>query len=712
MNSFDFNNNKEISNGRRIVKIDKSTYKSNYILLQKLIFENKKSKLRPYHEGLNKFILEQNPISIIINNIFPDINSISKENIIERLNNLKNKNMIIEGPFQSMKSQVIASLILNFHAFNISSILITRNFNSEKIGIKNKILSFQNNANDYFKINNYNEKPVSIIDKKFLDVKTINSFLPESENPLVLLSLNNKSHLTKLISSTANTTNTTNTANTEDKKLFILFIDEADFIDSNSKTSDLLQILKERAIYVIYISATPLDPIIKNKCLSKDYIQLEKPKYYKGIDSYKINRISSECTMTTRINDNILENDIEIESYIEQLADKPLIYEESYEEYHPLIHLISVSNVNQPQTKLRNYIIENYSETFTVLTWYDKNITMYNCSLKENIKTNEIVSELEGKFHIIKKKHTISDVLNYLRLNGGVSKFPRIIILAGTLAGRSNSFTSGNCIDSYMGWRLTGYRMLVSNKTDIPELLQKAGRGCCNTKSNFQLEFYTTEKIWTDIVKGIMIKEELIERSEDYDSFIEPQDTLSECIEKVPILKEKLTKRSITKTSKYKLNIKKDNDNGWSIENYNEFIEKDIIYSSSEEESEYEDDRVYESEEEKQIDYSTMENIFYIDSEIISVPAKKFYDMFKNTILNSNALNTWEYRHEIINIISDKDVTINNSYRTAAENMCKFSYNHNLLTDNENTEGLLFKRSYRDGGKRWLIRFNTKQILE
>lgn len=616
-----------------------------------------------------------------------------KMDLIEKV---KDRMSVIDGPMQSFKSQVITSLILMFYAFNVNSVLITRNNTFEKVGFKCKFADFAKSMGIDLTKYNLDQKIVSMIDKNYDNNRVRKSFEMQSVDPLVLISISHRSSLEEVAKSARN-----------NNSVFALFIDEADFVDSNSDTSDILQELKQLATCVFFISATPIDPIIKNKCKYVDYIRLNPPEHYKGIDTFKFKSIAPECKFTAKAAGDILVSDVGMKDYLKDVTKRSPIHVDVYNEKHPVMHLIAVSNVIAPQNKLRDYIMKNYSKDVAVVTMYDKYITFYHHTLTkvDAIETDQVISTRLDKLHYIGKRFCMSNVINYMRLNGGVKVFPRILILAGTLAGRANSFTSGSCIGSDMGWRLTGYRMLVANNTDLPELEQKAGRGCCNAKGGIRLEIYTTPKIWSDIVKAYWSRCELLERSHEYANL---GITMDVGIQKVPILKEKISRRSLTKTEDYKLNLQKIVDNGWNISKYINLIK---------EEKEEDVDEKFEDDEKDEVE--TIGDYYLIDcNKLFKSKGKQFVSYFEvykqiETIFMDEdeglgGGGDWVNRSEIITrLIKLRNENLN------ASNIQKYAtiFNHFISTystptDDLTASGLILADTKSDSQKKLRVKYN------
>jgi hypothetical protein len=231
---------------------------------------------------------------------------------------------------------------------------------------------------------------------------------------------------------------------------------------------------------------------------------------------------------------------------------------------------MSIGTSTEPQKLLFRYIANNYN--IAVIFYNGEGIDLYHSSIvnkKIYIKCgNRVYGSKKTPWcknaHSFTKKVAISDVIQWLKDNGGVEKFPRIITLSGKLAGRGISFVSsdyGMYIDearknkfcmNWMGWRLTEMYMMVSKNTSQPNLMQIAGRLCCIVYDNIPTIMYCTQKIFDDILKAYQSQEELISRAiltqEKYSEMF-----FKDAIMQLKIKKEKMSKRRLTISAEKRL---------------------------------------------------------------------------------------------------------------------------------------------------------------
>jgi len=309
---------------------------------------------------------------------------------------------------------------------------------------------------------------------------------------------------------------------------YILFIDEVDYVDSTeqSKKYKMIKELKDKSYFTIGITATAMDPIGKEQISYDQIIILEKDPHYYGINDIEMLEISNQCKYTGKIKSNLFETDIDLLPFMEE-------YSKRQPTHIPNICLINICRTKEPCERVQKINFPHLA------------IIIYN--------SNGI--SFLGKIY----KQTISSFLQYLKDNGGIKKYPNIIIFSGDLAGRCISFVSSD-----FKWHLTDMRLLVSPGCDEPELIQKI-RLCGIYSEKTHLRLYTTFKIINDLKKAYLRQEELLH-------FIQLSKTQNakDFIDHHSISFEKMTKRSITKDKQiqFKMKVINGQDDGWLVDDY------------------------------------------------------------------------------------------------------------------------------------------------
>jgi len=417
-----------------------------------------------------------------------------------------NQYIAIKGHVQSGKTNFMlcASVLMIWHG--VSMVIVTRNLQSDV----SQLLSRWEEM-----------KPIP-----HLKVKIIKSSTSKKKvsGPALFICLGNNSSLERIRTLTKGTP-------------YMVLVDEVDSMDiaRDSFRSEQLTLLKQSASCVFGISATMMEPLSKETILPKHIILLKPNEDYKGMEDITFHALHMPSKFIATIKGNILEENHDLMPFLQEFQLRP-------PNEFPIIGLINVCRTIQPYLELQKQITEDMN--LTTLVYHGKGITL----------------GYENK--IEHRADTISEVLSWLKTNGGVERFPRILIFSGDLAGRGISFT-----DKEYEWHLRVLYLIVASTTDEPELIQKI-RLCGRYQDNHSLELYTTQEIYIDLMKAYHRQEEIVS------TLLSKESEESECktiMSNMVMYKEKFTKRKMTKHTE--LLIQKTNtmnESEWSMDCYPE----------------------------------------------------------------------------------------------------------------------------------------------
>lgn len=486
---------------------------------------------------------------------------------IKALENIKlsrGKDIIIKGRVQSGKTNfMICSAIKYMYCYPcMSSIIILRNISGDELQFERRIdefLLYLNKNLEELKI----DRQVYI---KIMNDDIDNKSMVEAMNcttPQIFVLLGNNSKIRKINNKIKQCKN----------RYYALFIDESD--SNESGDSDRVQeinILKDNAKIVYHISATVMDNALSQNIQKGGIYMMKNPENYHGLDAnHHFLLEDSDALPSNKKTDIPWKKDSNLIKWLDFFNKTEPYYEPWICAKHPRHCLVSIGTSTKPQKLLFRYIAKNYD--IAVILYNGEGIDLYHSKLA-SIKNIHIKCGKKAYYskkttwcnnaHSFTKKVSISDVIQWLKNNGGVSKFPRIITLSGKLAGRGISFVSadyGMYIDSvrknklcmnWIGWRLTEMYMMVSKNTSQPNLMQMAGRLCCIVYDNIPTTIYCTQKVFDDILKAYQSQEELISRAimtqEKYTDMF-----FKEAVMQLKIRKEKISKRPLTISSEKRL---------------------------------------------------------------------------------------------------------------------------------------------------------------
>jgi hypothetical protein len=480
------------------------------------------------------------------------------------------KGMIVaSAPCQSGKTNFMICSAIKGMLAGKSAVIVVRNMYGDANQMNKNIEKFNKMITSLCLAHGVDARfGFSVIDGSTLHKPSIKDQVRSSLNggsPSIVLCLGNNTQVGQ-INEIAKETNGT----------FTLYIDEIDKVDygetgKNSESiSEILVHLKSQAYQVVGVTATPLDCIFSEAELkSANQIRLTPPSNYRGFFDILVKPLELDGD-TAALNKTASYEEI-------CLADanlKPFLtsFSESVPDYHigskkheyPNICLIKNTRINENQDAIFKGLNKEYKGKFATVVSNGNGVKMYHPDLPLTFKVAG-VTVTRGEFF----KGDIADVLQYFKDNGGVIKFPRIIVIAGELAGRCISYVTRD-----YGWHLTDMYYNPSASTSIPEMIQSVGRLCGLNKGKSHLHLHVTHKVAEALWNGFNFTNEVINRAIASPLMnLDEEMSFGDSIKSVPMLTTKMPdiKRSLTNKVKvnkrdYKL-VSKD-DGGESVESY------------------------------------------------------------------------------------------------------------------------------------------------
>lgn len=416
-----------------------------------------------------------------------------------------------------------------FVSMGFSVVHLLRDRTSDRDQIHARLLNFQEDHNKAF-------------GQTMRVIKTAGAGAKSIASPQIYLALCNKPSVTKVLAIVK-----------ASERPYIFFIDEVDFVDSGDATKkyEAIQSMKKGAYCVFGVSATIMDPLGKENITSKNIILLgtaSKHGNYKGLDRIQLLEVDKKCKYTGTVDSNLFKTDEGLKAFVDEFVTRqPIRY---LTKTQPNICLVNICRTKGPCFKAQADLSKSHPKLATIV---------YN---------GDGISFRQGKTSF-KERTTISSCLQKLKDNGGVAKYPHIIIFAGDLAGRCISFVS----EDYK-WHLSDQRLLISSSCDEPELIQKI-RLCGIYNDDIPLKLYTTKKTIDDLYKAYLRQEEIIcaLKSHESDAVVENTRAL---MESMALSKDKFGRRSMTKDEKAEVKMTKvDVDGGWDVNAYKMIKEDD-----------------------------------------------------------------------------------------------------------------------------------------
>jgi hypothetical protein len=431
----------------------------------------------PSKEEFFEFLIDECPdIKILIDSL-----NLSSSYNETRYASLWQQFMAVKGHVQSGKTNFMVCVSLLYLWLGQSVIILVRNLQADSNQFLQRWDAFRAKSEPYV--------------PKVKVIKSSTS-ITKRKTPALYICLGNQSSLKKMISIVP-------------EKQFVLCIDEVDALDlgRGSQRSLHLATLKERACITFGISATMMDPLCKEQ--NPKLLLLNTPSDYKGIHDIIFKPLSQKAQFSATIESDLVDNNPDLMPFIDLFIQRPAVA-------MPHIVLLNIGRTVQPYLSLQKDLSKKYPSLATLIL-HAKGISM----------------SIDGVITL--KTSPLSSCLQWLKENGGIERFPHIVIGAGELAGRGLSFT-----DLDYEWHLTDLYLIVSKTCDEAELIQKI-RLCGRYKDTTSLLLHTTPSIYSDLIKAYYRQEEVVTTLHGVD---EPY---KEHMGRMTLSESKFSKRSMTK---------------------------------------------------------------------------------------------------------------------------------------------------------------------
>ena len=482
------------------------------------------------------------------------------------VNTMVKKNMIIaSADTQSGKTNYTIALAIKTMLEGRTPIIVTRALTGDMNKFIGDIENVSLRFNKYMEDNNVvlrkfeitsvcgaklsNDSEIKLLEKSISKVY-----------PRIIVALGNASQLGKIMNIIK-----------ENYSSYDLLIDEIDNVDYgvDTKTSLILNPMKEYAYQVFGITATPLDAIFSEKELkSANMIRLSKPNDYRGFVDFQVKLLENDekTNGLSKIKtfEEILESDGNLEPFLEWFSRRLPDWSWNNKKNYPRICLIKNSHIIENQNQMYEGILNRYSSKFVVIVYNGEGVRVNFQGMKpfgingKQVLPNEYV------------EISVPEILQYLKDNGAEKKFPRIIIISGKLAGRCISYVSKD-----YDWHLTDMYYNPAKSTPIPEMIQSAGRLCGRNRGKApNLILHTTKNVSEALYNGFHFTNEAIARAIATPLMLDggEEACFKQSLCSVPMNTKKVPKsRNLTskvKSCKSDFNIVSKEDGGYSLDNY------------------------------------------------------------------------------------------------------------------------------------------------
>lgn len=647
----------------------------------------------------------------------------------KRMQRFMGRNFPVKGNIQSGKTKFIISTSIWFLLNNKSVLLVLRNMKDDKDQFSTRCNDMSKNIGNELEKQGFDRNMFQIV---CVDKNSINKETIRGDVPKIMIALYNNSQLKNFY----------DLIGEEEKNKYVVFIDEADMLhktvtgyettENDTLTASVyLDNIVKSAFCSFSVSGTILDAILKNNIKAEDLIVLKSSASYRSHNTFLVEHLELPCKFTSTVSESIIDNDPNIISFLQMFSNLRKI-NTFYNEKHPNYCLFRVADVIKPMEDFFETVSKRFPDI--VFMVYNGSGTKVHHSKIKNIKLScGTVSNYKNGIHSFGKGITPSHILEWLKNNGGVDKFPHIATIAGDLASRGISFGSADfaeCINNNrLGWHLTRMYATFAKSTDLPELLQITGRLCIVAFDGMPLTISMTEKDHENLIKGFNITEEFINRAKKQ----APETILQDFVRDTPMFKKKVPRgRHLTKFENFKpkrVTEKEDLEaGGWLADKNGNYVLKKVVVKTTdnmgkeievkdmsqvtkegilfgEEEKEEKSEKEFDGELKEEEDINNNEYIYYfIDKNILCensiqkhTVTKVIDVIIKNNIQNKNILRTEVIKH----LLELKDFKLANIFQICG-NFDKGIIPKMKKIKNIDTKGLIY---WKESGRKY-FRYN------
>lgn len=491
-----------------------------FFVIQKKIFVHSSNQ---YVEALLKIYEEFYPEESRDLNSFFDV--------YDFLNINNDKNILLKGDIQGGKTKMMILTIVLYLITGYDVILVTRNKN---VDVEQFINAFSSFVNRLLQEKDFTHQNLHVV-SKFKSIREV--------------PLHKCLFVTKFLKGQYNKVK--NIIRSRDPEKTIMYIDEADSRDpAELKDQSFFQLMNLVKLN-IFVSATVQDIIVANWKIKKNKIvYLSKRPNYKGVDYIDF---ETDVDFSSGGEKDILRN-----VFRNINEDDDYKWVQNGRVTKPKIILITWHRESDKINNFVEYISDvNVSgiEDLCIIKFMGEcngGVTIWHHSFSEIGYCNLPVKSHHGNKIILKRDMNIKKTLLWMAMNGGVTRFPTIVIIAGDMASRGINFacypskpenwndtldgdwdSSPQNLDSQ--WHVTHQILHKSNASSCANVVQSL-RICGIHNDNIPLRVYCTpedkDKIWKSSKLTDEIIYHLTRRIPDEDN-----SHINHLLTKVPIIK-------------------------------------------------------------------------------------------------------------------------------------------------------------------------------
>ena len=463
--------------------------------------------------------------------------------------NMAKNNFMIKGPVQSGKTKTLLAHALASTVCGVRNVFIVRNISEDKCQLINAMERYTMAHQKYVRDECFQEG----VSLKCVDIDSIGSWInPRNEVRNIVL-LANGSQLSKFLEETR-------------EMKYNIFVDEADQMVESAVSKEVAKSLSEQlkklyanANKTFSISATTFALQFKEDFIAMDNtLFVNTPSNYHGVDylihqEVVFSKVEGENDVV-KAHPGLIEAISTINKKSKPLSGAGL------KGPHPHILLAKVSMKKDDHTCIVDHIynVKKTQKKWATIIFNGEGVEIGHHSLKpEEMMIDTVEGKLRKGCCYTFKGLGIQKALSFLKKNGGVERFSKVLIASGKMADRGINFVS----DDYE-WSITDQYLYTAKTTTGASTIQALRiLGCHNDNMNRTL--WCSKDTYENIQKYHTLDQSLIEAGKKQNGGM----SWDKFCESVKVQQKRMPGMKLCKgKSKIKVVVDKTNDNLVEVE--------------------------------------------------------------------------------------------------------------------------------------------------
>jgi len=386
------------------------------------------------------------------------------------------------GDVQSGKTKSMVAICANYLLHGKSTIFVVSDKTSHCDQLMNSFANHDKLLKEYIEKLGFNHKvSLNVLFAKNIDSnrrqRTLFKDAMNGVRPAVIIALANSAQISRVNRMIAEHC-------PENFRDFVVVVDEADKIlypvgestkkqDSKQSYQEAIEQLQEQAGKIFAVSATPYEIFVRKDSLTPaNLLCIQKSKRHIGLFELRTKKLMYDTCPTSNVDKPMYEQDENFIPHYKKIIEDGTI--DGFCGSMPSISLHTTTKFIKPMFSTQDAMKTHpILSPITTITYTGEGVRIVSNKFGE--EPLKMVDGLTGKImrstyengaHIFNKAQ-IQDALQMLKTNGGVKRFPYIVIFSGNMANRGVNFVSRD-----FEWHCAYQYYVPSRGTTIPEMLQ------------------------------------------------------------------------------------------------------------------------------------------------------------------------------------------------------------------------------------------------